>query len=795
MRQRPAADQAPRRTSPVSRRSALAPQVLAALVLVVAGALLPDASAETVALAASTPAVPAGAQPVVVPLTANGTPREPLRVLVHDADVWMAVEDLQAIGMLAAHVPLSRVRALAGAAWLNLSECTDLLDYRFDLGELTLQVDLQPQVMAVNSVAIGARSAGERKGRATSAYLNYSFTGGTGVSPGVFLEGVTSFRGHTFTGYLTHDGAGRTYRGPLTVMLNQEQSLRQVLLGDSLWSGTGLLGAVPIGGVTWQTYFAFEPGFVATPTLDMRGVATTPSTVDILVNGSLVGRQQIPAGPFQLGNIIAQAGSNNVTAIVRDAFGRETQVGSSGYYGSPLLLQPGLSTFAVSAGRIRQERIGAGPAYGDFAAMGQGLLGITHNLTAGAGVQVSADTRVVSGQLTTTNAAGEFSGELAHGRDGDDGGLALALSYRLGTTNWSVSANMMRRQRGFRELAWFSGLDQVLRADDLSLGRNWLGIDWSLRFGARSTASGDRLRRLSLSATQRWTSQLTTSIELARSSGSLADTSVFLLASYMLDPVHSAYVGVARYGGEASMTLDVVRARQEALSTGWRLATGWTPQGGDRQSLQVVRDTAFGDYELQAGRGGSGNYHTWRASGSLLTVGGEVGAAPPIGDAFALVRVPDGPDVPVMLEGRLAGRTGADGTLVVPGLSSYSGQRISIDADALPIDFQVGAVERRISAPLRGGELVEFEASRYRASSGRLLDAQGHPIAGATIALADGRRVATGTSGDFAVEGEPPRGTARVARPGGGASCTVQFPAAAASAAAVQRLGELRCVP
>ena len=32
MRQRPAADQAPRRTSPVSRRSALAPQVLAALV-------------------------------------------------------------------------------------------------------------------------------------------------------------------------------------------------------------------------------------------------------------------------------------------------------------------------------------------------------------------------------------------------------------------------------------------------------------------------------------------------------------------------------------------------------------------------------------------------------------------------------------------------------------------------------------------------------------------------------------------------------------------------------------------
>ncbi|QJW83740.1 fimbria/pilus outer membrane usher protein [Ramlibacter terrae] len=431
-------------------------------------------------------------------------------------------------------------------------------------------------------------------------------------------------------------------------------------------------------------------------------MANTPSTVDILVNGSLVGRQQIPAGPFQLGNIIAQAGSNNVTAIVRDAFGRETQVGNSGYYGSPLLLQPGLSTFSVSAGRIRQERVGAGPAYGDFAVMGQGLVGISPNLTAGAAVQASASTRVVAAQVATTNAAGEFSGELAHGSAGKDGGMALALSYRPGTTNWSMSASMTRRQRGFRELAWTAGFDPVLRADDLSVGRNLFGIDWNLRFAARTTEGGDSLRRLSLSAARRWTAQLTTTVEIARTSGSVPDTSMFLLASYMFDPVHSAYVGVARYGGQPNVTVDIVKARQEALSTGYRLASGWTPQAGRRQTLQVVRDTSFGDYELQAGHDGRGSFQNWRASGSVLTVGGEIGVAPPISDAFALVRVPDGPDVPVMLEGRPAGRTGADGTLVVPGLSSYSGQRISIDADALPIDFRSarwsGASARRCAA-------------------------------------------------------------------------------------------------
>ncbi|MGV3569109.1 MAG: fimbria/pilus outer membrane usher protein [Ramlibacter sp.] len=743
-----------------------------------------------------TGAVPAGAQPVVVPLTANGTPREPVTVLVDGERLWMAGDDLLAAGMLPEHLPRERVRNARGRGWLDLAASADLLSYRFDLAELTLQVDLAPRVMALNAVDLRPRGPAPATGRPSSAYLNYSFTGGSATSPALFLEGVASVRGHTFVGYLTRDAAGRTFRGPVTLMLNDERRLRQVLVGDSVWPGGGLLGAVPIGGVTWQSYFGFEPGFIATPTLDMRGVATTPSTVDILVNGSLVGRQQIPAGPFALGNIVAQAGSNNVTAVVRDAFGRETRIDTSGFYGSPLLLQPGLSTFAVSAGRVREDRFGAAPAYGDAAVLAQASLGITPNLTAGAAVQATADARVVAAEVATTSRFGEIGAQVAHGQGQGSSGMALALSYRLGTVDWSISAAMTRRQRGFRELAAFSSFDHVLRSDEFSIGRNLLGVDWSLRWAARDTAGGDHMRRLALAASRRWTPWLSTTLELARTEGTLQDNSVFLLASILFDPVHSAYVGVARAGGQTTATLDVVRSRQQALSTGYRLSTGWSPLGGDRQLLQVGRDTSFGDYEVQVSRDGGGVHHGWRASGSVLGVGGRYALAPPVNDAFALVHVPDSPDVPVKLEGRLAGLTRADGTLVVTGLSSYSGQRIGIDADALPLDFEVGSVEQRISAPLRGGQLVEFEAKRYRASAGRLLDPQGGPVGSAVMELADGRRVATGTAGDFVFEGEPPRGRAKVVRAGGAGPCSVEFPPAAApSAAAVQRLGELRCIP
>jgi outer membrane usher protein len=150
----------------------------------------------------------------------------------------------------------------------------------------------------------------------------------------------------------------------------------------------------------------------------------------------------------------------------------------------------------------------------------------------------------------------------------------------------------------------------------------------------------------------------------------------------------------------------------------------------------------------------------------------------------------------VRVEGRLAGETDASGRLVVNSLSSYSGQRVTIDAEALPPDWEVGDVEQRVSTPLRGGAVVRFEAQVYRATAGRLLDPEGKPVGSATLVLPDGRRIATATGGEFVVEGDPPRGVATVLRPGQGPECRVRFDERAPVAGApITRLGELRCTP
>lgn len=736
-------------------------------------------------------------QPLVVPLVVNGTSREPVVVLVQDDEVWMAVSELEAAGLLPGRIQPGMARTFRGGQYVNLKDAAGLLSHRFDQNLLTLEINLRPDAMAVNVVDVSARARADGGGtsRAASAYLNYSFSGMQGSSPSLFLEAVGSLGGHTLAAYATRDSNGRAYRGPVSLTLNSEDTLRQIVVGDALWTGSGLLGSVPVGGVTLQSFFGFEPGFITTPTLDLRGFAATPSTVDVLVNGTLVGQRQIPAGPFELGNILAQAGSNDVSAVVRDAFGRETRFSGSGFYGSPVLLRPGLVSYSASLGRIRQDRAGQGPGYGDPVALAQAARGFDRSLTAGGAVQASGQFRALAGQLAATSDWGEFGAQLAHSRSSTGSGVALLMSWRLSTPVWGVSAALARRQRGFSDLgAQALTGDRMLRSAEFSVGRRYLGIDWGLRLTATGSAAGLDTRRISLVGSRRIGDRLNAIVELSRTTGAFPDTSLFLLASYALDAGQSASVSSTRVSGRQSTTLDVSRMPQQALSTGYRLSSTWAPDGTTRQTAQLTRDTTFGDYEVQATKSPAQSQFSWRASGAVLAIGGEVFAAPPIRDSFVLVRVPDAPQVPVQVEGRHAGQTNSRGSLVVPSVSAYSRQRVTIDTAALPLDYEVGSVEQRVSPPLRGGEIVEFEVKVYRAVTGRLVGADGEPAGSAIIVLGDGRRIATGTSGDFVVEGDLPQGEALAERTGQAGTCRIRFPAPK-DKSPVQRLGELRCIP
>jgi len=128
------------------------------------------------------------------------------------------------------------------------------------------------------------------------------------------------------------------------------------------------------------------------------------------------------------------------------------------------------------------------------------------------------------------------------------------------------------------------------------------------------------------------------------------------------------------------------------------------------------------------------------ASGALVAVGGEFDATRHIDGAFAMVQAGQ-PDVHIFQENRAVGISGADGNLLVGGLTPYGRNTLSVSPDDYPMNVDVSAPER-IVVPNRFGAVVDFTPKKSTAVLVSLL-------------LPDGTEPPLGTLVTFDTETEP----------------------------------------
>src|SRR5262249_16496775 len=84
------------------------------------------------------------------------------------------------------------------------------------------------------------------------------------------------------------------------------------------------------------------------------GTATVPSSVELYVDQSLVGRGALEPGPFELRNLPVPVGSGDVEIRMRDLLGRYQQM-SVPYLVTPELLAAGRFSSDFSAGAVRRN--------------------------------------------------------------------------------------------------------------------------------------------------------------------------------------------------------------------------------------------------------------------------------------------------------------------------------------------------------------------------------------------------------------------------------------------------------
>lgn len=93
-------------------------------------------------------------------------------------------------------------------------------------------------------------------------------------------------------------------------------------VGDSIVRPGATGAPYRFGGLQIARDFSLDPRFVTFPAPGLSGTATTPSVVDLYVDGALRLREQVDAGPFDIIDPPLVTGAGQAQVVVTDALGR-----------------------------------------------------------------------------------------------------------------------------------------------------------------------------------------------------------------------------------------------------------------------------------------------------------------------------------------------------------------------------------------------------------------------------------------------------------------------------------------
>ncbi|MGA8891162.1 MAG: fimbria/pilus outer membrane usher protein, partial [Anaeromyxobacteraceae bacterium] len=722
----------------------------------------------------------------------NGQRKGESIVLLDGDDAWLGVEALHDMGVQSFE---GIRRRQDGRDWVSLGSLAPQLRFALDERTLTLDLTVGPGLMASGTIDVGnARPAGTLMGDATSGFVNYAGQLDLQGRVSAFGEAGVSSGPALLSSAFAYAAAGAPVRGVSAFTYDFLPRLETLTVGDAVVSAGPIGTSGVVGGVTWARNFKLDPYLVVAPRPSFTAFAPTPSTVEVWVNGMLVRQQSVPAGTLDLTNLPVLSGAGDVRTVVRDAFGRE-QVFDLRSNMAPSLLAPGLTDFAYTLGFVRERVDTSSIAYGRPVALGRHRIGIDEVVTVGARAEASLDRLMAGPSLTLGTVVGQVDLEAVGSVAGGTTGAAGSLGWSWSGRRWAGGLRLRGTTPGFatavldpwrdRAVADLGGNFSVTPIDRLNLGLDVAATRWR-DAGDSAQASLRASVAIGLGLTAIASVTQTVGGPVPGPSGLL--TLTWTIGDHATAQA-SAGAGAQGVNGMAS----VARPLPLGPGYGYRVE-GAVAADSARAAGAVQYQTGFGRYEAEVDQLGSSTQGAVRAAGGIVVAGDRVFATRPVEEAYALVRV-GVPGVTTYLENQPVGVTDGEGDLLVPSLLARYSNRLSIRVADIPMDFEVGKVER-LAAPFRkGGVVVRFDVTPIRAAVGRLQlrdGAAAPPGGGELVVVQDGvpLRAPTSSDGRFFLEGVKP-GTHAAEVTWRGGTCRANL--SILEKAGVQDLGDVTC--
>jgi outer membrane usher protein len=743
----------------------------------------------------------------------NGHPRNKI-VAIHreiDGSLWVTPDDLVDIGLLPpAPAPAGERIALASLPGVTyvLDEEGQSIDFTAPetaRGRLIVdadgEADIDPQAPEAAAPGV-AQDFGVVLNYDLYASANMSSSDGLVVSP---LSGNFEARAYGPFGLVEQTFSAladpfEVRRLNTTWSRSDPQAMRTYRAGDIVTGALGWTRPTRLGGVQVESDFGLRSDVVTYPVPSLSGSAALPSSVEVYVNNSSRYTGEVPEGPFEIVDVPVLTGAGTVELVVRDVNGRQI-VTEVDYFTSPELLRPGLMDYSAEVGFARTHFGTDGDGY-DRRLMGSASIrtGVTDWLTweghAEGGLElINAGTGAVValGQL----GVGQFSA--AASRTADAMGAQLAGSLELGFGEMRVGARAQRSFGRYEDIASFtapgitdrrSATPSTVYQLSLSLPGPFEGGRANLSYTYLDPAVGDTAQIVAASYGQR----------VFAGSGSASaymdmESRNYGMTMSLWMPIGddlSARTSVHKGDDRSFVTADIGRAAgNEIGDVGWlvRADRGDTTNVSASARARLPLATARARIAHAAGR----TILSGELSGALAVADGGVFLANAVEDSFAIVDA-GAPDVPVLSQNRLVGTTGGNGKLLVPGLTAYEKNRISIDPAKLPLDRVVENTSANVT-PARGSGVVVAFGNRTEGGTAlvTLRDEAGEflPLASTGTAGADAPEFVVGYDGSALIEGLGDENIITVALPDGGA-CIADVSYAAQGGDLVD-LGEIVC--
>jgi outer membrane usher protein len=702
--------------------------------------------------------------------------------LLRGSDVLVPVAELEAAGI---RDFIGKREPIRGAVYVSLLSLLPEIGFTLDEEEVALKLRVSADRFGSSRIDLGSgRPNGMLLSHDSSAFLNYSLTTSDFRNVSGFGEAGWNVRGNLLYSSVTRTVDGAFVRGLTNFTVDDPSRMRRWTLGDSFAETGALGGGAFVGGVSFSRNFDLDPYFVRFPRFGLSGAVSTPSTVDVYVNGILVRREELPPGQFDLENVPVSAGSGSTRLVVRDAFGNERQIASP-YYFSTGVLSKGLSDYGYSVGFVRENLSTESSRYRQLAFLGRHRVGVTNGLTLGARLEASRD-RVSGGPtLTARLPFGEIdlaaAGSRESGVTGSAGSfgfsyvgqpVSFGVTVRALTDHYSHTGLSAAHDRAVKELQGFLGT-QVTRR-----------VNLSAQYRSSEMRDGGGRREASLSATaqlSRRTHGYVSASRLQVEKGKWT-TGFSIGLSYSLGPLETANLSYQRIGDEVSEIVEVQRPLTRGTGAGY-LVQVRNGDGGGSGFARLQYQGAFGRYEASYDRLNGSDRTTVTATGGLVAIGGSLYATRAVQESFALIRIPGVAGVRGFSSNQEVGRTSESGELLVPDLLSYYGNRLSISDQDVPIDYAIDGTEKVVAPPHRGGALVSFPVRRVQSVTGILGVEQGSklivPASGELSVKAGGTPSASpiGNGGEFYFESLPAgRHPATVTYQGGTCRFVLEIP-------------------